>query len=133
VPLTNIAPRIEVQQIADDLPSPTGGMPKDGVYVQTWVVQYNGQGGDRGGIHTTLSRETMEISGTVGRFVFSDNDHDDQTGGFRLTATPTEVTIGYECPAAPPKTFGFDVSGDDLAIYDPPLARFFTRQSGGHP
>jgi hypothetical protein len=126
----NIAPRIEVQQIADDLPSPTGGMPRDGVYVQTWAVQYTGSQGNQGGIRTTLSRETLEIMGTVGRFVFADDDHDDETGGFRLTASGIEVTIAYECPAAPPKTFGYDVTGDDFAIYDPPIARFFTRQSG---
>jgi hypothetical protein len=134
VPLVNQAPRIEVEQIADDPSHAVGGTFKDGVYVQTWGVLYTGYQGDQGGISTTRSRETIEIMGNVGRYVFADDDHDDSTGGFRLTTSGIEITVAYECPAAPPKTFGLDVNGDDLALYEPGgVARFFTRQKGGTP
>ena len=130
-PLKNIAPRVSVQQIADEWPTPVGGTVKDGIYVQTWAVTYTGVNGDQGGIDSTVSAQTIEIMGDVGRFVFSDEGHDDSGGGFRLKYADGTVTVEYECPATAPRTFRFDAIGDDLAIYDTKVARFFTRQTTG--
>jgi hypothetical protein len=133
VPLENSAPRVTVQQVADEWPTPVAGTIKDGVYVQTWAITYTGADGDQGALDTTVSQQTIEIKGDVGRFVFGDEAHDNMTGGFRITLADGQATIAYECPAAAPKTFRYDAIGDDLAIYDTNLARFFTRQTGGQP
>jgi hypothetical protein len=130
-PLTNSAPKVTVQQIADDWPTPVGGTVKDGLYVQTWVVSYTGANGDQGGVDASESRQMIEITGDTGRYVFADDGHDDQTGGFRIAYDSGKATISYECPAGAPRTFRYDAIGDDLALYDTKVARFFTRQSGG--
>jgi hypothetical protein len=130
-PLRNVAPKVSVQQIADEWPTPVGGTVKEGLYVQTFAVSYTGVKGDQGGIDSTLSAQTIEIMGDVGRYVFSDEGHDDSAGGFRLAVADGTVTVEYECPATAPRTFRYDAIGDDLAIYDTKVARFFTRQSGG--
>ena len=130
VAMKNVAPRTEVQQIADNPPTAEGGTPENGVYVQTWAVSYTGKDGEQGGLTATVSQQSIEIMGDVGRYVYVDDNHPESSGGFRLTLSGAKVTIAYECPAAAPKTFSYEVDGDDLTLFDAKGARFFTRQTG---
>lgn len=128
--LKNIAPRIELQRIADSATTPKGGQPHDGLYVQAWVVEFTGEDGATGPAKS-FSRETLEIAGDVGRYVFEDDDGKTTHGGFRLTPSEVgqnKVNVAYECPAAPPKDLAYDASESTLIIYDPPFARIFARQ-----
>ena len=78
------------------------------------------------------SRETLEITGDVGRYVFEDDDGTKASGGFRLTAQGNnKVEVAYECPAAEPKDLAYDATANELIIYDPPYARVFIRQQTG--
>lgn len=128
-PLTNIAPRIELQRIADSPKTATGGKPVDGVYVQAWVVEFTGEDGEAGP-SKHYSQETLEITGATGRYVFADDEGKAAAGGFRLTAAGAKITVAYECPTSEPKELEYDATESTLIIYDPPYARVFTRQRG---
>jgi hypothetical protein len=125
--LTNLAPRIEMQRIADDPKDATGGKPADGVYVQAWVVEFTGEDGEAGP-SKHYSKETIELTGATGRYVFEDDQGTATSGGFRLTGNGANFTVAYECPAAPPKNLAYDATDSTLVIYDPPYARVFIRQ-----
>jgi hypothetical protein len=125
--LENIAPRVELQRIADEPTPAAGGKPANGVYVQSWVVEFTGEDGETGP-SKHYSRETIELSGDVGRYVFEDDDGTSAAGGFRLTVNGSKVEVAYECPAAPPKELKYDATSSTLILYDPPYARVFTKQ-----
>ncbi len=130
-PLKNIAPRIELQKLADEPEPAKGGKPVNGLYVQSWVIEFTGEDGATGP-SKHYSRETIEIDGDVGRFVFEDDDGTKAAGGFRLTPTGNnKVEVAYECPAAEPKELAYDATKSTLIIYDPPYARVFIRQESG--
>jgi hypothetical protein len=119
-----------VQRVADDAnPTPATGRPADGVYVQSWVIEFTGEDGDVGSSNH-FSSETIELMGDVGRYVFEDDDGSKSQGGFRLVANGSKVTVNYECPAAAPKDLTFEVQGRKVILYDPPYARVFVRQGG---
>jgi hypothetical protein len=126
-PLKNVAPRIELQQLADEPTAAIGGKPAPGLYVQSWVIEFTGEEGQTGP-SKHYSRETLEIAEDVGRYVFEDDDGTKASGGFRLTGKGTKVEIAYECPAAPPKELAYDATDSSLILYDPPYARVFIRQ-----
>jgi hypothetical protein len=130
-PLTNAAPRIEAQKLADVPTAPTGGKPADGLYYQAWVVEFTGENGESGP-SKHYSKETLELSGKVGRYVFEDDEGKSEAGGFRLSAVEgkNKVTVAYECPAAPPKDLAYDATDTTIILYDPPYARVFYRQKG---
>lgn len=130
-PMKNIAPKIEIQDLADSPTTPVGGQPSDGVYVQGWVVRFTGPDGDSGPTKT-YSRQTLEIMGAVGRYAFEEADGKLVQGGFRLTATDTgKVNVSYECPATTePRDLGYDATPNQIIIYDPPFARVFFKQKG---
>ena len=131
-PLENIAPRIELQKLADVPTPPVGGDVAPGLYVQSWVIEFTGEEG-AAGPSQRYSRETLEIGEDVGRFVFEDDDGTKVAGGFRLTPRGTaKVEVAYECPAAPPKELAYDATESTLILYDPPLARVFVRQKESH-
>jgi hypothetical protein len=125
--LENIGPRVELQRIADDPTTAVGGKPANGVYVQSWVIEFTGDDGEAGP-SKHYSRETIELMGDVGRYVFEDDDGTKAAGGFRLNVSGSKVEVAYECPAAPPKELAFDATGSTLILYDPPYARVFTKQ-----
>ena len=130
-PLKNIGPRIELQKLADEPEPAKGGTPKDGLYVQSWVIEFTGEDGQTGP-SKHYSRETLEITGDVGRYVFEDDDGTKAAGGFRLHSKGNnKVEVAYECPAAEPKDLAYDATANELIIYDPPYARVFIRQQTG--
>jgi hypothetical protein len=129
-PLKNVAPKIELQKIADVPTAAGGGRLVDGLYVQSWVIEFTGDDGESGP-SKHYSRETLEIMGDVGRYVIEDDDGTATTGGFRLTQeseTDTKINVAYECPAAPPRDLKYDATDQTLIIYDPPFARVFVKQ-----
>jgi hypothetical protein len=128
-PLENRAPMIELQKVAD-VPKPAlGGKPMDGLYVQSWVIEFTGEDGATGP-SKHYSSETLELTGSVGRYVFEDDGGTKAAGGFRLTRNGTNVDVGYECPASAPKALAYDATDSTLILYDPPYARVFVRQKG---
>lgn len=131
-PLKNTAPKIEIQEIADEPNDPVGGTPSDGLYVQGWVVKFTGEDG-KSGPTKTYSRQTIELMGGVGRYAFEEADGKPVQGGFRLTPTDTgKVNISYECPATTePRDLAYDATPNQIIIYDPPFARVFFKQKGG--
>ncbi|HVH44892.1 MAG TPA: hypothetical protein VM925_21210 [Labilithrix sp.] len=126
-PLENTAPRIELQRVADEPTKPAGGKAVDGVYVQSWVVEFTGEGGEEGP-SKHFSKETLELRGKFGRYVFEDDEGTRRAGGFRLTRDQAHISVAYECPAAEPAELAYDAVGSTLIVYDPPLARVFIRQ-----
>jgi hypothetical protein len=131
-PLTNGAPKIEAQELADVATEPVGGKAKDGLYYQAWVIKFTGEDGTSGPTGH-YSQQTLELMGDVGRYVFSDDQGQTGAGGFRLTPLEgkNKVTVAYECPAAAPKDLAYDATDSTLVLYDPPYARVFYLQKGG--
>ena len=130
--LKNVAPRIEAQKLADVPTDPKGGKIADGLYVQSWAIEFTGDDGDTGPTKH-FSQETLEIKGEVGRYVFEDDEGKKASGGFRLSIDDDskKANVAYECPAAAPKDLAYDATDRTLIIYDPPYARVFYLQKEG--
>jgi hypothetical protein len=127
-PIINKAPKIEVQKIADVPTAAKGGKPQDGVYLQSWVVEFTGPDGESGP-SKHWSKETLEIRGNYGRYSVDDDDGKKVvSGGMRLTLNGTKVNVEYECPAAEPRELSFDADDRQIIVYDPPYARVFIKQ-----
>jgi hypothetical protein len=131
-PLTNGAPKIETQDLADTAASAKGGDAQDGLYYQAWAINFTGDSGASGPTKK-FSKMSLELMGDVGRYVFEDEDGKNTAGGFRLSKVSgkNKVSIEYECPAGPPKEMAYDATDSTLVLYDGTYARVFYKQAKG--
>jgi hypothetical protein len=112
--LTNIAPVVDVTQMAADPPSPEGGMIANGTYAMTAVTIYTGPEGPTGASGT--AQTTIEVTGDTIQMVGS---------GQPLTRTVTLVTSGVtftatdSCPDTQVSQGGYTATPTTLTVFLP--------------
>ncbi len=105
--LENAAPEVDIVQVAENAPNPTGGKFKDGLYHLTEIIQYTGPGGETGPTgakqQETVTYFGPEVQVVVDRFM------GDGEQRFTLTYTIQDGgSIAYQAACPGPTNLPYD-------------------------
>lgn len=114
--LVNVADVVTTTQVAEAMPTFTGGAVAEGTYVITAITAYTGAGGATGPKTGTTMKQTMLLSGGKFEIVRSQNGAAEKRSSGNYSTSASVFTLDGKCPSPIPVPLPYESAGGVLKV-----------------